>query len=201
MYLSRAVTRLAPLNHTGSGTHMLRILAMFAILPILSAGLAARAGETPHAHGSKYTGQETRSVKSLSPEDIAELERGGGWGLAKPAELNGVPGPAHLLELKDAIPLTAAQTEALTGLYVRMKARAVVQGKRLIALESRLDSLFRTRTITDAALRAALDAIADTRKDLRYIHLSTHLETPRILSEGQIEKYNLLRGYTNEPRG
>ncbi len=48
-------------------------------------------------HASKYSGQEKRTIKSLSPDDIAELERGGGWGLAKAAELNGLPGPAHLI--------------------------------------------------------------------------------------------------------
>ena len=31
--------------------------------------------------------------------------------------------------------------------------------------------------------------------ELRFVHLSTHLKTPDILSEDQIEKYNRLRGY------
>ena len=52
---------------------------------------------------SKYKGQEHRDIKSLSTDDIAELQRGGGWGLAKAAELNGVPGPVHLLEMEKEI--------------------------------------------------------------------------------------------------
>jgi hypothetical protein len=48
---------------------------------------------------------QSRAIKSLSDNDINELRRGGGWGLALAAELNGMPGPAHLLELKDKIPL------------------------------------------------------------------------------------------------
>ena len=78
-------------------------------VPILVFGLAAQASENNRSHSSKYAGQESRATKSLSPDDISELKRGGGWGLAKAAELNGVPGPAHLLELKDEIPLNAAQ--------------------------------------------------------------------------------------------
>ena len=63
---------------------------------------------------SPYAGEESRAVKSLSAEDIAELRRGGGWGLARAAELNGMPGPIHLLELKDDIPLTREQVSAIT---------------------------------------------------------------------------------------
>ena len=47
--------------------------------------MPATAGEQHHTAGPKdssYAGQETRQIKSLSGEDIAELRRGGGWGLA-----------------------------------------------------------------------------------------------------------------------
>ena len=63
-------------------------------------------------HGSApsdYAGQETRLIKSLSEDDLEEIARGGGWGLARAAELNGVPGPTHLLELADEIGLTEQQ--------------------------------------------------------------------------------------------
>ena len=64
-----------------------------------------------HNHGAQtpYAGMQNRAIKSLSDNDIHELRRGGGWGLALSAELNGMPGPAHLLELKDQIPLTSDQ--------------------------------------------------------------------------------------------
>jgi len=56
-----------------------------------------------HNHGSQtpYAGMQNRAVKSLSDDDIKELRRGGGWGLALAAELNGMPGPSHLSELTD----------------------------------------------------------------------------------------------------
>ena len=56
-----------------------------AVFMVLSSGAAF--GQQSH-FTSPYTGQETRRIKSLSSEDIAELQRGGGWGLAKAAELN-----------------------------------------------------------------------------------------------------------------
>ncbi len=169
------------------------------ILQILLIGafaLSAEAAESGHTPKSKYAGQETRDIKSLSPDDIAELRRGGGWGLAKAAELNGVPGPAHLLEMKDKVPLDGAQVAAITKIFTAMKARAIGQGKRLIDLERALESHFRERTITDALLRSSLAAISEARMELRYIHLATHLKTPDILSPDQIKKYNTLRGYS-----
>lgn len=164
-------------------------------LPLLLAFPAAQAEETGHSLLSPYAGQETRLIKSLSPDDIAELRRGGGWGLAKAAELNGLPGPAHLLEMKDEIALDAAQLAAITGLRDRMKAAAIEEGERLISLEQALETQFRDGTVTDESLRASLDDIAASRRNLRYIHLSAHLETPDILSPAQIRKYNELRGY------
>lgn len=166
------------------------------MLPMLVLGLCAQASDAGHSPVSKYAGQETRTIKSLSPDDIAELRRGGGWGLAKAAELNGVPGPVHLLELKDEIALEAAQVSALTEIYEGMKARAVEGGERLISLERELEDHFRDGTITDAILRASLDEIAAARRDLRYVHLAAHLRTPAILSRDQIRKYNELRGYS-----
>lgn len=166
-------------------------------LAMLMLGFAAEARDTQLAQVSNYAGQEKQSIKSLSPEDIAELRRGGGWGLAKAAELNGVPGPAHLLELKDQIPLDEAQVSALVEIFEQMKAQAIQQGERLIALERELESYFQNRSITEAKLRASLEAIAEARKELRYTHLATHLKTPDILSPEQIEKYNALRGYAN----
>lgn len=166
-------------------------------LVLLMPGLAAQANENHASHQSKYAGQENREIKSLSAEDIAELKRGGGWGLAKAAELNGVPGPIHLLEMKNEIGLGESQRSAIGAIYRRMKSRAIHHGERLIELERRLESAFRNRIITDALLRASLADIAETKKELRYVHLAAHIETLKVLSEKQIRTYNALRGYSN----
>ena len=159
-------------------------------------------------HHSPYAGQETRAVASLSNGDIEELTRGGGWGLAKSAELNGLPGPAHLLEMKAEIGLTAEQEREIVVIRDGMRAEAKALGTELIALERALDDGFRGEGYTPDALRAAVDRIAEVRGALRYAHLSAHLRTPAILTAGQVERYNALRGYasgsdpcTNVPKG
>lgn len=164
-------------------------------LAMLTLAIPAQAGNTQPT--SKYAGEEKRAIKSLSQDDIAELRRGGGWGLAKAAELNGVPGPAHLLEMKDKIPLDEAQIAAISAIFKGMQKKAMQQGETLIALETELESHFQNRTISDEILRASLSKIAAARMELRYTHLATHLKTPEILSDQQISKYNTLRGYGN----
>lgn len=155
---------------------------------------ATHAAES-HKHASPYRGEESRQIKSLSAADIEELLRGGGWGFAKSAELNGIPGPAHLLELKDEIPLSPEQVAAVETLFREMNAAARAKGTKLIALERELDRRFREGTITEKALESALKEIGMVRSALRFIHLNTHLKTPAILSPGQIRRYNRLRGY------
>ena len=166
-------------------------------LSILVLSVTAQAAETKHSQVSKYAGEEKRSIKSLSPDDIEELRKGSGWGLAKAAELNGLPGPAHLLELKDKIPLNDDQVLAIDKIYQAMKAQAIQQGEHLIAVEQELELLFHSDSITQDGLRASLNKIAKARMELRFTHLSTHLKTPDILSKDQIRKYNDIRGYSN----
>lgn len=176
---------------------MRRLLVVTAFIQFaLSSGITFAQAE----HESKYARQEQREIKSLSREDIGELRRGGGWGFAKAAELNGVPGPAHLLELKDRIPLSAAQIAKVSAIYVDMKARAINQGDRLIELERQLENLFRTGAISDTRLRALLGEIADVRGRLRYTHLVAHLAVSEFLTETQIARYNALRGYEGSSR-
>lgn len=157
---------------------------------------------------SKYIGQEKRSIKSLSDDDIEQLSQGRGWGLAKAAELNGMPGPVHVLQMKDKIALTQQQEQRITALYEKMKAEAIPLGNKLIDLERDLNLAFEHRDIDDQSLKQKLEAISAVRTQLRYVHLKAHLETPKILSEQQISTYNQLRGYgsdkdpcTNVPPG
>ena len=165
------------------------------LLALFFAGPAAAADN----RASPYAGQETRPIKSLSAKDIAVLRRGGGWGLARAAELNGLPGPAHLLELKDRIPLSADQVAAITGIFEDMRAAAIAEGKRLIAREQALEKAFRNASVTDRSLRELLSEIGQARTALRYVHLAAHLKTLPLLSGDQIARYNILRGYAGDP--
>lgn len=147
---------------------------------------------------SPYAGQENRDIKSLSDEDITELRRGGGWGLAKAAELNGFPGPAHILQLKEKLGLTADQTAAVEKLFAKMRDDAVLEGERLIGLERDLEARFRARDVDEAALKKSLAEIENSRQALRYIHLAAHLSTPAILDQRQMRLYAVARGYEKD---
>jgi len=173
-------------------------VTILVLILILMPGFTFSAAE--HSHKSKYAGEEKREIKSLSETDIEELKTGKGWGLAKAAELNGVPGPVHLLEMKEEINLSAKQIRAIEEIYRKMKKEAVPLGFELIELERELNNHFANRTITDGLLHQILQRIAEVHRELRYVHLSTHLKTPDILKSEQIILYNKLRGYSsNDP--
>jgi len=147
-----------------------------------------------HGH-SAYAGMETRPIKSLSEADLDELRAGRGWGLALAAELNGVPGPAHLLELTAQIGLSPDQVSAVETIFAAMQAEAQAAGERLIAAEAAIEAAFRLGDLRPEALRELIDTAAAARAELRFIHLSRHLETPPLLTAEQIARYNELRGY------
>ena len=64
---------------------------------------------------SPYAGLETREIKALSPEQIEDLRAGRGMGLALAAELNGYPGPVHVIELVAPLALSEAQRADVEG--------------------------------------------------------------------------------------
>ncbi|MEE3361219.1 MAG: hypothetical protein VX248_14820 [Pseudomonadota bacterium] len=170
---------------------VIRVIA----LALLPSGLWA-AGED---HATPYAGFQDRAIKSLSDDDIAELRRGGGWGLALPAELSGLPGPAHLLEMQDEIGLSEDQVARITVIYDGMKAEAIEAGEKFIAAEAALSEAFAAKDMDPDSLRALLAASAEARAALRFVHLSRHLMTPDVLSEDQIAAYQRLRGYADDP--
>lgn len=180
---------------------MMRWRSVPALCLLLAMAPAHLQAQEPRHSGtaSPYAGYETRPIKSLSESDIEELRRGDGWGLALAAELNGVPGPAHLLELKDEIPLSADQVAMIEAIYARMKTEAIAAGERLITAEAAIERAFVGGQLDSGRLRSLIDQSGAARADLRFIHLSRHLLTPPLLRDEQIERYNSLRGYASDP--
>jgi hypothetical protein len=144
---------------------------------------------------SPYAGQEQREIKSLSADDIGELRRGGGWGMAKAAELNGYPGPVHLLDLQVEIGLSSEQIAAITVIYEKMKRNAIPLGEEMIRGERALEESFLRGAADEKTLAEALDGIARVRRDLRFTHLAAHLKVKPLLTEQQTTAYWTLRGY------
>lgn len=153
-----------------------------------------------HNHsGTPYAGFETREIKSLSEQDIAELRRGGGWGLALPAELNGLPSPAHLLELQEELALSRDQVAAITFMFEEMQTEAIAAGERFIAAEAAVSAAFDDAVVPHEELASLLATAAEARAALRLVHLSRHLATPALLSDEQVRRYSILRGYSDNP--
>jgi Spy/CpxP family protein refolding chaperone len=151
------------------------------------------------SHKSNYTGEVDRVIKSLSAKDIEDLTLGNGMGLAKAAELNGYPGPKHVLEMQEQLFLEKEQLTSINQIFEDMKSQAQSQGQKLISLEKELNDYFSNTTITNDILETTSKKIAEAKSNLRYIHLSAHIKTTEVLSKSQIKKYNQLRGYADNP--
>jgi len=165
---------------------------------VILIGVAAASQAQNHAPAaSPYAGFEQRTIKALSAQQIADLRAGRGMGLALAAELNGYPGPSHVLELARELELTDAQRTHIEALFAAMKAETIPIGERLIAEEAALDRQFAARAITPASLTTAVTAIGTTQASLRAAHLKYHLSIIDVLNPTQIRRYGELRGYTS----
>ena len=170
-------------------TTLVALYLAFSAAPVLS--------QHQHANtASPYTGYEKRAVKALSDQQIAELRTGRGMGYALAAELNGYPGPSHVLELQEQLDLTEAQRRRIEQLFDTMKAETIPIGERLIAQETELDRQFSGQTITTAGLADATAVIAGIQAALRAAHLRYHLVTTEVLTPEQVRQYGELRGYS-----
>jgi hypothetical protein len=170
-------------------------------LPIAACAVAilTALSSTAMAQSSQpYSGMQSRPIKALSDQQVADLRAGRGMGLALAAELNGYPGPSHLLELSDRLGLTSDQHSALKEMFDAMKAETIPIGENLIVQEQRLDRLFAEKTVSAEQLKDATKDIGETQARLRNAHLSYHLQARAILQPDQILRYAELRGYGAE---
>jgi hypothetical protein len=109
----------------------------FATFTLASAVISGAAHSQQAA--SAYAGEQYREVKALSKGEIDSLNKGAGMGYAKAAELNGYPGPMHVLELSSTLKLTDAQREATEKLLNEHKREAREIGAQIVDLERKLD--------------------------------------------------------------
>jgi len=164
--------------------------ASFCVLAVVASFASTADSRSP------YVGEESREIKALSSQEVSDLLAGKGMGFAKPAELNGYPGPAHVLELADQLQLPPEQNARTVALFNKMQARAMTIGRQLVEEERALDREFSSKWITVESLQSSLKRIADLRAEVRRAHLEAHLEQLALLSEAQITAYSKLRGYT-----
>lgn len=157
-------------------------------------------GETSGSIQSPYQGQETRKIKALSQDDIDGLLSGSGTpfgGMAKPAELNGYPGPRHVLDAvaSGEFQVTPEQLAQIETLYDQMQSEAIELGQTILGAEESIDTAFSNGAITEEYLEDKIALSAKLYAQLRTVHLKTHLSMIDILNLEQVTHYNVLRGY------
>ena len=155
------------------------------------------------ASAERLPEQAPSNIRSLSAEEIRGLRDGEGMGLARAAELNGYPGPTHVLEAarEGKIHLDAEQQQAIEAIRAAMKAEAQALGRQILALEAALEAGFRERRLTEAELTHQIEEIGSRRAALRLAHLRAHFFTAGLLRPEQIEHYTQFRGYATASPG
>ncbi len=144
---------------------------------------------------SPYASQHHRDIKALSQAEIEGYLDGKGMGQAMAAELNGYPGPKHVLELADKLELTGEQRRRTRAIFDRMHEEAVRLGERIVERERELDSAFATGAVDERRLESTLAELGELKGRLRYTHLEAHLDQHALLKDAQVEAYRKLRGY------
>ena len=147
------------------------------------------------ANQQPYTGLQSREIKALSPQEIDGYLSGAGMGFALAAELNGYPGPRHVLEHADALALSDSQLAQTRRLFSQMENEAKPLGRAVVGKERELNTLFSGGEVGEESLRATVAEIAKLKGELRAAHLKYHLEMKALLSPEQLAKYESLRGY------
>lgn len=172
------------------------LIAAVLLLAATAATAAPAAGQAhEHAGHSPYAGMEDRAVKALSAEEVAGLRAGDGLGFALAAELNGLPGPKHVLELSGELGLEEEQASAIRAIRDRMLAAARELGEEIVQAETHLDGMFARGRATAEDVRRITGHIGEMRGRLRAVHLTAHLEVTPILTAEQVVAYQRLRGY------
>jgi len=115
--------------------------------------------------------------------------------MAMPAELNGYPGPLHVLELASQLNLSDEQEARTKQLYADMQEQAKAAGEEVIAAEHELDSLFSEKKANPENVSVAVARAALAQGKLRETHLRYHLVMMEVLSADQVALYGKLRGY------
>lgn len=118
------------------------------------------------------------------------------------AEINGYPGPRHVLDLQDQLGLSEEQVKQVEAIMDAMQEKARAKGEAIIANEEFLERLFRTDAVDETKVRDLSAEIGRLRGELRGIHLSAHLQTAEVLNKEQTETYmNLRHAGQNTPAG
>ena len=174
------------------------LTALGLILVVSAAPAVAQTPATPHGAGHHHGAPAAPSaahqdVQRCQTDYEAVVRDGRGFGMAFAADQSGYPGPLHVLELRDALRLTADQESQVRALYAAMLAEARPLGAALLEAEARLRALFESGRASEQAVRAQVADVERRRGELRTVHLLYHLRTRDLLAAEQRAAYHAAR--------
>src|SRR6184192_2927278 len=124
---------------------MRRLMTCVLVLSVAAPSAAQDALTSP------YRDQTAAEIRGLTPKEISELRKGRGMGLARAAELNGFPGPRHVLDAarEGRLHLSPGQLQAVR-LFDDMAREAQRLGDLILEEERALEGEFRKGTISES---------------------------------------------------
>ncbi|HYE89844.1 MAG TPA: hypothetical protein VEA38_02435 [Terriglobales bacterium] len=178
-------------------TRAILLTLALACVPAVAAGQHGHGHQQGHGADRAYREQHAAGARGLSAKELEDLREGRGMGLARAAELNGYPGPRHVLDAAadGSLPLTPEQGARVQRVFDAMQGEARRVGARLIAEEEALEAAFRLGTMTESELADRTRRLAALQGELRAVHLRAHLATRAVLTDAQVQRYNEIRGY------
>jgi Spy/CpxP family protein refolding chaperone len=132
-------------------------------------------------------------VSQEIPPDGQSLENAEGAGMAAYADVNGYPGPRHVLEMQALLGLTDDQVKDIESISDEMSEKARVKGEAIIAEEGKLASVFASGTAQQDEVEHLAVTIGSLRGELRAIHLIAHIQAAQVLTDKQRELYTIQR--------
>ncbi len=132
------------------------------------------------------------------PPDKDVLENAQGGGMGSYADLNGYPGPKHILDMQNKLGLSDDQLKQIEAIMDEMTEMARAKGEMIVGKEESLNGLFKSRQATEETVKRLSAQIGQLRGELRAIHLVAHIQAEQVLTKEQTAKYNAIRHKTDD---
>ena len=147
------------------------------------------------AHGQSKIDTAAKSpVRTLSYQQYnAYLKGEAASDMAMVAELNHYPMPDKVLKMVNQLDLSPVQIKKITDINTLMHRRRLQIGGSIISNEKTLDSLLRTRKMTDGNLIFYTNRHGLYQGELKNAILQACLATEKLLSQQQIAKFEALQ--------
>ena len=146
---------------------------------------------------SPYATQLDSPIRGLTTLEVNDLLNGRGAGYARMAELNGYPGPRHILDLNRELKLSSNQILQIETVFKQMQTDAKGVGQQIVNLEKQLSTAFASDKINETEMQTNIEELGKLYSQFRAIHLMAHLQIKPLLKPEQIDDYNKLRGYSS----